>query len=229
MTGDRMHESFAKKVAIVMGGGASGDGIGIGRAASILLARQGATVVVADRSSESAHRTVQMIASEGGHGQAVSADATSEADCSAVVDAALSFGGRLDLLVNNVGVPSTGSVAKSSVVEWRRVMQTNVDSIFLLSRAAIPAMCRTANGGAIVNVSSISALRPRGMTAYSASKGAVISLTRAMAVDHGVDGVRVNCVLPGAVHTPLAYGAGMSESAREARRKASVLGIEGTG
>jgi NAD(P)-dependent dehydrogenase (short-subunit alcohol dehydrogenase family) len=83
-------------------------------------------------------------------------------------------------------------------------------------------------GGAIVNVSSIAALRPRGLTAYSASKGAVIALTRAMAVDHGPDGMRVNCVAPGPVYTPMVYIRGMSAEARERRRKASVLGIEGT-
>ena len=87
-------------------------------------------------------------------------------------------------------------------------MQINVDTMSWLSRYAIPAMIETAGGGAIVNVSSISALRPRGLTAYSTSKGAVIALTRAMAVDHGPDGIRVNCVAPGPVYTPMVYGRG---------------------
>jgi NAD(P)-dependent dehydrogenase (short-subunit alcohol dehydrogenase family) len=90
-------------------------------------------------------------------------------------------------------------------------------------------MIESGDGGAIVNVSSISALRPRGLTAYSASKGAVIALTRAMAVDHGPEGIRVNCIAPGPVYTPMVYGHGMSEEAREDRRTASLLGIEGTG
>ena len=94
---------------------------------------------------------------------------------------------------------------------------------------AIPAMIESAGKGAIVNISSISALRPRGLTTYSTSKGAVIALTRAMAVDHGPDGIRVNCVAPGPVYTPMVYDHGMSEEAREQRRKASALGIEGTG
>ena len=93
---------------------------------------------------------------------------------------------------------------------------------------AIPAMIRS-GGGAIVNVSSISALRPRGLTVYSASKAAVIGLTRAMAVDHGRDNIRVNCVAPGPVYTPMVYERGMPPQARDRRRKASVLGIEGTG
>ncbi|HKB27237.1 MAG TPA: SDR family oxidoreductase, partial [Methylomirabilota bacterium] len=134
----------------------------------------------------------------------------------------------LDLLDNNVGIGSRGSVVDESEESWRRVMDVNLHSMFLTAKHAIPAM-RRAGGGAIVNVSSISALRPRGLTAYSVSKGAVIALTRAMAVDHGPEGIRVNCVAPGPVYTPMVYQRGMSASARERRRKASALGVEGTG
>jgi NAD(P)-dependent dehydrogenase (short-subunit alcohol dehydrogenase family) len=84
-------------------------------------------------------------------------------------------------------------------------------------------------GGSIVNVSSIAALRPRGMTAYSTSKGAVIALSQAMAVDHARQGIRVNCIAPGPIYTPMVYAAGMAPALREARRDASMLGIEGTG
>jgi NAD(P)-dependent dehydrogenase (short-subunit alcohol dehydrogenase family) len=108
-------------------------------------------------------------------------------------------------------------------------MQINVETMYLAARHAIPAMVETAGGGAIVNISSISALRPRGLTAYTTSKGAVIALTRAMAVDHGKDGIRVNCVAPGPMYTPMVYARGMSPEAREQRRRASVLGLEGTG
>jgi NAD(P)-dependent dehydrogenase (short-subunit alcohol dehydrogenase family) len=107
-------------------------------------------------------------------------------------------------------------------------MRVNVDSMFLVSKYAVPAMKR-AGGGAIVNVSSISALRPRGLTPYTTSKAAVIGLSQAMAVDHGKDGIRVNCVAPGPVYTPMVYARGMSDSAREGRRKASVMAVEGTG
>ena len=108
-------------------------------------------------------------------------------------------------------------------------MTVNVSSIFLAGKYAIEEMIRQGDGGAIVNLSSISALRPKGSTAYSASKGAVIALTRAMALDHAKDGIRVNCVAPGPVFTPMVYGRGMSDEARERRRIASPLGIEGTG
>jgi len=134
-----------------------------------------------------------------------------------------------DRLDNNVGIGGRGSVVSMAPEDWRRVMQVNVDSMYYVSRHAIPAMLETAGGGAIVNVSSISALRPRGLTAYSTSKGAVIALTRAMAVDHGPDGIRVNCVAPGPIYTPRMWTQQMTPAGREARRKASVLGLEGVG
>jgi len=216
------------KVAVVTGGGAAGEGIGNGRAAAILIARAGAHVVVVDRDKTLAQRTVEMIEESGGQAVAVEADVTQGADCAAIVRTALDRFGRLDLLDNNVGIGSRGTVIDETEESWRRVMQVNVDSMFLMSKHAIPAM-RRAGGGAIVNVSSISALRPRGLTVYSVSKGAVIALTRAMAVDHGREGIRVNCVAPGPVYTPMVYQRGMSPSARDRRRQASALGIEGTG
>ena len=217
------------KVVIVTGGGAAGDGIGNGRAAAILLARAGANVQVVDRDLALAERTVAMIAAEGGNAVAACYDVSSSDQCAAMVKDAVSRWGRLDCLDNNVGIGGRGSVVDMAPENWRRVMHVNVDSMFLASRHAIPAMKETAGGGAIVNVSSISALRPRGLTAYSTSKGAVIALTRAMAVDHGSDRIRVNCVAPGPVYTPMVYSRQMTAAAREARRKASALGIEGTG
>ena len=216
------------KVAIVTGGGALGDGIGNGRAAAILLGKAGARVIVVDRAGDLAKRTVEMIQEVGGEAVAHEADVMASADCRALVELALDQFGRLDLLDNNVGIGSRGSVVDESEENWRRVMQVNVDSMFLTAKHAIPAMLR-GGGGAIVNVSSISALRPRGLTTYSVSKGAVIALTRAMAVDHGRENIRVNCVAPGPVYTPMVYGRGMSDAVRDRRRQASALGIEGTG
>jgi NAD(P)-dependent dehydrogenase (short-subunit alcohol dehydrogenase family) len=185
--------------------------------------------MVVDRDAEAAGRTVAMIEAEGGAAAARQADVAIEADCRAMVAAVLERFGRLDYLDNNVGITSRGSVIDEDPETWRRVMQVNVETMFLTARHAIPAMIESAGGGAIVNVSSIAALRPRGNTAYSASKGAVIALTRGMAIDHGADGIRVNCVAPGPVYTPMVYSGGMSDAARETRRKASILGIEGSG
>ena len=177
------------KVAIVTGGGAADDGIGNGRASAILLARAGAKVLVVDRDLTRAERTVSMIADEGGNAVAASYDVTSSTQCAAMVEDAVSRWGRLDYLDNNVGIGSRGTVVEETEENWTHVMHVNVDTMFLSCKHAIPAMVRTAGGGAIVNVSSISALRPRGLTAYTVSKGAVIALTRAIAVDHGADGL----------------------------------------
>ena len=220
---------LAGKVALISGGGAAGDGIGNGRAAAILLARAGAKVLVADRDIKLAERTVEMIAAEGGTAVALAADVTDEADCERLVNATVDRFGRLDFLDNNVGIGSRGSVVDENAEQYRRVMQVNVESMFLLSKYAIPAMIKTAQGGAIVNISSISALRPRGLTTYTTSKAAIIGLTRAMAVDHGRDNIRVNCICPGPMYTPMVYARGMSEAARTQRAKASVLKREGTG
>lgn len=216
------------KVAVVAGGGAKGDGIGNGRAASILMARSGAKVVVVDLDAALAEATVAMITAEGGEAIAIGADVTTDAGCRSVVEAAqVAFGG-IDVLDNNVGIGSKGTVVEEDPEVWDRVMRVNVTSMFMMSKHAIPVMAAR-GGGAVVNVSSISALRPKGLTAYSASKGAVISLSRAMAVDHAAEGIRVNCVAPGPVYTPMVYSRGMSDESRDKRRGASLLGIEGSG
>jgi NAD(P)-dependent dehydrogenase (short-subunit alcohol dehydrogenase family) len=170
-----------------------------------------------------------MISAEGGTAAAHAADLTDEAQAKDTVTAALDRYGRLDFLDNNVGIGSRGSVVDEAPETWRRVMQVNVETMFLMAKHAIPAMVRTAGRGAIVNISSISALRPRGLTTYTTSKAAIIGLTRAMAVDHAKQGIRVNCVAPGPVYTPMVYSRGMTDTAREQRRRASALGVEGTG
>jgi NAD(P)-dependent dehydrogenase (short-subunit alcohol dehydrogenase family) len=230
MKGPEDDLGLAGKVAIVSGGGAAGDGIGNGRAAAILLARSGTKVVVADLDLKLAERTVEMIKAEGGTAVAEGCDATKEQDCKRLVDAAVDHWGRLDFLDNNVGIGSRASVVDEKPEEYRRIMQVNVETMFLLSKHAIPAMIQTAKGGAIVNISSISALRPRGLTTYTVSKAAVIGLTQAMAVDHGKDKIRVNCICPGPMYTPMVNrGNGMSDANRAQRANASVLKIEGTG
>ena len=229
MSGVRASADLSGRVAIVTGAGARGDGIGNGRAAAILLAEAGAHVLAVDRKPDLAAATVDMISAEGGGAIAIGADVTVESDCEAMTQAALERWGRLDILVNNVGIGSSGTVVTEDVDRWERVMDVNLTSMVLASRHAIPAMISHSGGGAVVNISSISALRPRGMTAYSTSKGAIMALTSAMAVDHGADGVRVNCVAPGPVRTPLVGGDEMPPELAEARRRASVLRIEGNG
>jgi NAD(P)-dependent dehydrogenase (short-subunit alcohol dehydrogenase family) len=216
------------KVAIVTGGGSRAAGIGTGRAAAVLFARHGARVLVVDRDEAAAQDTVGMITREGGEAVAHTADLTAEDDCTAMAAAAVGRWGRIDILDNNVGIEGPGTILDVTAADWDVVMTVNVGTIVAASRAVVPVMA-AGGGGSIVNLSSISALRPRGLTPYTAAKGAVIALTRAMAIDHAADGIRVNCIAPGPIYTPMVYAAGMDEGLRDRRRAASPLGIEGTG
>ena len=217
------------KVAIVAGGGALGEGIGNGRAASILLAEAGVKVLVVDRDEELANNTVKMIKDRGGEALGIRGDLTQSDQCKRVVDFVLKNWGRLDILDNNIGIDSKLSVVDETEEYWDRVMEVNLKPMFLMSKYAIPAMINSGDGGSIVNISSISATRPKGLTVYSASKGAVLSLSQAMAVDHGEDGIRVNCILPGPVYTPMVYSSGMTEDRRSIRQNASLIQVEGDG
>jgi NAD(P)-dependent dehydrogenase (short-subunit alcohol dehydrogenase family) len=220
---------LAGKVAIVAGAGSQGDpaGVGTGRATAVLFAREGARVVIVDVNPAAAEVTAGLIGDEGGQCVTIAADVSRDEDCAAVTRLALDTWGRLDVLHHNVGSSSAGSVVDLPDEEWDRLLTVNVKTLVLTARHAVPAMAR-GGGGAIVTTSSISALRPRGLTGYSAAKGAVIALTQAMAVDHGAQGIRVNCVVPGPLYTPMAVADGMTERKREGRRMASVLEIEGT-
>lgn len=229
MAATRPSAELTGRVAIVTGAGAKGDGIGNGRAAALLLAQAGASVLAVDRELDRAERTAEMIRDEGGSALAQYADVTQTDDCASMVATCLSEWGRLDILINNVGIGSRGSVVTQELDEWQHVMNVNLMSMVVASRHAIPAMIETSDAAAIVNISSISTMLPRGLTAYSTSKGAVIALTQAMAVDHGREGIRVNCVAPGPVRTPMVGGDDMPDHVAENRRRASLLGIEGTG
>jgi NAD(P)-dependent dehydrogenase (short-subunit alcohol dehydrogenase family) len=219
---------LAGKVAIVTGAGSRAEGIGNGRATAVVFAREGARVLCVDQSKDAAEATRAMIAGEGGEAAVFAADVTRSGDCRGMVEEAVRRWGRLDILDNNVGIGGRATVVEVEEGDWDHMMRVNVTSMMLTSKHAIPAMAK-GGGGAIVNISSISALRPRGLTPYTVSKGAVIALTRAMAVDHAAQGIRVNCIAPGPVYTPMVYAAGMSPELRDQRRRASPLGIEGTG
>ena len=216
------------RVAIVTGAGSQTEGIGNGRATAVLFAREGARVLLVDRRIEAAGLTARLIAEEHGEAEPFAADVTSEAACGAMVERALERWGRLDILVNNVGIGVAKRITEVTLEEWELQMRVNVTSMVLASKHAIPAMVATAGGGSIVNVSSIASQRGRGLAPYAASKGAVEALTRAMAADHGRDGIRVNAIAPGPAYTPMVSARGMPESVREARRKSTALGIEGT-
>ncbi|MGE3915397.1 MAG: SDR family NAD(P)-dependent oxidoreductase [Hyphomicrobiaceae bacterium] len=220
------------KVAIVTGAGSRADGIGNGRAAAIMLARNGARVALIDSDTAAATVTREMIAKEGHTSMVVEADVTVPESCAAAVAKAVGAWGRLDILVNNVGIGGpAGNAVDLDLEQWDRAMRVNVTSMMLMARFAIPEM-RKQKGGSIVNIASVAGLRGGhpGLL-YPTSKGAVVNMTRAMAAQHGSEGIRVNCIAPGMVYTPMVYarGNGMSEELREARRTRSLLQTEGTG
>jgi len=167
-----------------------------------LLARGGACVVAADR-DRAGEQVVEAINAGGAEAVFVEADLTRAGDCEEVVRAARDQFGGLDLLINNAGVVLRASIEETSEADWDLTMDVNVKAIFLLSKAAIPAMA-AGGGGAIVNTASGWGLAagPRA-AAYCASKGAVVQLTKAMAIDHAAQGIRVNCVCPGDIDTPM--------------------------
>jgi NAD(P)-dependent dehydrogenase (short-subunit alcohol dehydrogenase family) len=215
------------KVAIVTGAGSSGPGVGNGKATAILFAREGAKVLLVDAFQERAEETLGLIRNEGGEASVFRADMIKASDCAGMVEEAVSRYGRLDILDNNVGISQRGTVLEVSEEKWDQVMAVNVKTIVLASRYAIPAM-KKAGGGSIINISSIAGIRAGGTTPYSASKAAVIGLTFSMAADHGRDGIRVNCIAPGLVYTPMVAPL-MDEELRERRKIAAPLGTEGTG
>ena len=188
------------RVAVV-----SGASSGIGAAAATRLAGAGASVVVGGRSAERAKAVVAAIEAEGGSARSAIGDVADPAVAMATVAAAVDTYGRLDVLVNAAGIIHRGDAEGTTDQQWRQVMATNVDGVFFLSRAALAPM-RAAGGGSIVNVSSTNGLvGAPGLAVYCASKGAVTQLTRAMALDHAAEGIRVNAVNPGGVDTPMLF------------------------
>ncbi len=226
----RISQDLQGKVAIVTGAGSRGDGIGNGRAASILLAEAGTRVVLVDANRGWGERTRDMIAAEGGEAIVVEADVTDPVQCAAVVQRAQEAFGRLDILVNNVGVNGAkGTAVEVDLAEWTQGLLVNVTTMMLMAKFAVPVMA-AGEGGAIVNIASVAGLR--GGTPdllYPTSKGAVVNMTRAMAVHHAPQKIRVNCVCPGMLYTPMMYEGGMTPDVREARRARSLLKTEGTG
>ena len=221
-----MSGRLAGKIAIVTGAGSRGPGLGNGKATAILFAREGAKVLCADQAKERAEETVGVIRGEGGEASAFVADVTHAAECEAMVRSAVERWGGLDILHNNVGIESRHTLLETTEDEWDRVMAIDAKSMFLSTKAAVPAM-EARGGGSVICVSSVAALRGHGRTAYAAAKAAVIGFVKTCAVQLGPKGIRVNAIAPGMVWTPMVSELG--DDARERRRKASPLGTEGNG
>ncbi|KAI1052575.1 hypothetical protein LB507_009771 [Fusarium sp. FIESC RH6] len=232
---DPPSRSLKNKVAIVTGAGCFGDGIGNGRAISIMLADEGCSVICLDMNLEWATKTAEMANQKSRRKNAIPAqgDVTVASDCEKAVALALNKFGQLDILVNNVGIAgASGTAVDVDMAIWATGLDVNVSSMVLMAKYAIPAMINNSGEikGSIVNMGSVAGLK--GGTPhlfYPTAKGAVVNMTRAMAAHHAQDGIRVNCVCPGMLYTPMMYAKGMTDEAREARKARSLLGTEGTG
>lgn len=189
------------KVAIITGAAS-----GIGKATAILFAEHGAKIVVADINKDGGKETVADIQDEGNDAIFVKTDVTVKSDTEQMVEQTIASYGKLDILLNNAGIAMRLPVAELSEEDWHRCLDVNLTGVFLCSKAAIPAMQN--NGcGSIINLSSIYGIVGADVrAAYVASKGAVTNLTRGMALDYASDNIRVNCICPGFVETPLVAG-----------------------
>jgi meso-butanediol dehydrogenase/(S,S)-butanediol dehydrogenase/diacetyl reductase len=187
------------KVAIITGGGS-----GFGKVTAGLFAREGAAVMLADINGEAAQAVADSIVAEGGKAGWAQTDVTSSASVEAMVREALNQFGYVDILFNNAGIEGFGTVVDTEENAWDRIFAVHVRGAYLCSKYTLPAMIESGRGGSVVNVSSVAGLVGiRNMTAYSAAKGAIISLTRSMAVDFAQYGIRVNCIAPGTTMTPM--------------------------
>jgi NAD(P)-dependent dehydrogenase (short-subunit alcohol dehydrogenase family) len=205
------------KTAVVVGAGQTpGDTIGNGRAMALLFAREGADVLCVDRVGERAAETAAMIEQEGGRGAALQADVVRPADCAAIVAAASARWGRLDILVNNVGIGAGDAPAhKLEEAAFDRILAVNLKGLWLTTRAAIPLM-REQGGGAIVNISSLAGIAGGIQLAYEVSKAGVNRLTTSVAQSNARYGVRCNAIMPGLMDTPMAV-AGIAEASGQSQ------------
>jgi NAD(P)-dependent dehydrogenase (short-subunit alcohol dehydrogenase family) len=191
------------KVAIVTGAGTDGEGIGIGKAISVVLAREGARVALVDVFEDRAAKTLAMIEEEGGEATVIGADLTDIPSCDRVVADTIATYGGVDILVNSAAMTLSASLVDTSVEQYERMLATNLTAPYMLCRAAIPSMVER-GGGSIVNISSIASLRGQGgpCTAYSTSKSGLMGLMNDIADSYGKHGIRINCVAPGIIRTP---------------------------
>jgi NAD(P)-dependent dehydrogenase (short-subunit alcohol dehydrogenase family) len=186
------------RVAIITGGNS-----GIGKATSLLFAREGAKVVVAGRNSARGREVVQQITKSKGDALFVRTDVSKAQDVKNLVEKTMKKYGRVDILFNNAALSPVGTVLTTSEKEWRAVIDTNINGTFLCTRYVLPHMIKQ-GGGAIINTGSINSLMAmKEEAAYDASKGGVLMLTRATAMDFAKDKIRVNCICPGAIETPM--------------------------
>ena len=226
------------KVALITGAGSIGPGWGNGKATAVVFAREGAKVFGVDLNPEAALETRALIEQEGGVCITHAADVARAADVERMVSACLDAFGRIDVLVNNVGIARTGGIVTTEEADWDQVSDVNLKSVFLTCKHVVPVMERQGKG-AVVNIASVAAHRWTGINyaSYYATKGAVVALSRAIALELATKGIRCNSVSPGLMNTPMvhhgltaAYGAaGDVENLIRVRDAQCPMGRMGTG
>jgi len=214
-----MSDRLKGKIAIVTGGGSIGPGIGNGKAAAILYAREGASVMVVDSNIQAADETKNIIIKDKGVCISFTADVSQSADCKNMVNKCIDYFGRIDILHNNVGIEIPGGIDQASELDWNKTIDVNLKSMFLTCKYTLPYMVKQSSGS-IVNISSINAIRtlPALSIVYSSSKAGIIALTREIALQYAMKGIRANAILPGLINTPFvkssltdAYGGKVQE------------------
>jgi NAD(P)-dependent dehydrogenase (short-subunit alcohol dehydrogenase family) len=209
-----------KKIALVTGGGS-----GIGRQTALLFAKEGAKVTIVDVNEKGGRHVVREIMDGGGDAYFIKGDVSISSDVRRIVKSHMKHYGNLDALLNIAGIQVKGSVLTTSEDAWDKVMDVNVKGIYLMSRETIPILAK--RKGSITNMSSAFGFHaPPDLAVYSVSKAAVIQLTKVMAVDHGASGVRVNCICPGAIATPMMAS---NNSKAEIRRREETLPLRRIG
>lgn len=221
----KYHGRLVGRTAIVTGAGTEGGGVGIGKAIALVLAGEGAFVCVVDRESDRAEDTRAAIERAGGQALAFVADVSRNNECARCVAATLDRSGRLDILVNNVGISKPITLDEPEDNGWNHIFDTNLKSAMLMTRHAVGPMKKVGNGS-IVNITSIAGIRAHGTIGYGPSKAAMAAFAREIAIMHGRDGIRANSVAPGHMLTPHVEHV-LPDHLRAIRRKVGPLGIEG--
>ena len=199
-----MANRLQDRVVLVAGAGSIAPGWGNGKACAVTYARAGAKVFCVDNNSAAAAETCDIIQSEGGNAKAYKADVSKADQVEAMVAACVAEFSRIDVVHNNVGIVEQGDIVAADEASWDRVHDINLKSIFLTCKHVLPLMVKQGKG-VVINISSTAGIRDMGVSycSYTATKAAIIQLTRAMAIDYASHGIRANTIIPGIIHTPL--------------------------
>jgi NAD(P)-dependent dehydrogenase (short-subunit alcohol dehydrogenase family) len=226
---EEMAGRLAGKVAVVTGAAPRGEGVGNGMATAILFAREGARVVLVNRSAERAEKLAQQIRQEGGEAAVFAGDVAQPDRAEAMAEFAVARYGRLDILHNNVGIGAPGTPETVTLDDWHKVLEANLTSTMLCTRYCLPRM-KAGGGGSVIMVSSIAGvlglMGSPGAVAYATAKAGLHGFTLSVAADYATENIRANCIVVGSVHTPMV--AHLGAEARERRRQMVPMQTEGT-